>query len=522
MNILFVTQSKSLDVFYQIYKRLKGRLDIKKAGFYVANCRHFFDFTSKNPGFPDESSLLKEWEIYQEAQSCTPDLAWIAQIEKEIGDPTLWTPIITDRRLYLGSRATFHQDYKPAFSHERQLAVLDVALRKFKKLFDDVKPDAVCTIYTATFGDCIAHLIAKSRGIKSLDLRLARLKNYVMFVDGITEPPPHIAAIHGSMDGGVPRELAEKAEEYIKSVIDKNAMYEGVVPAKEKAGRKTGGVSVFSVFPKAVKIMSRYLESGRAPFKYDYQNPDPIKSLLYRKIFNPLTVRRIKGEFAGRFVRAGDVAALDYILYPLHTEPELVLAQFARPFLNQVEVIRNISLSMPVGMKLLVKEHPMMVGRRPVSYYRKILDIPNVRLVDLDLPSESVLKNAKMCVVIRGAIGLEAVIKRIPVVSLGKTMFDLLPDCMFRKCRNLYSLPDDISGMLRNYKYDHTEMVRYLASVIKGSVPVNLISDLMGKPGRFREAGDTDKVPYEEHPHFDVLAEYLHDRLTDGIKLAEN
>ena len=37
MNVLFFTQSNSLDVFHNLLQRTKSRLDVDKEGFYVAN-----------------------------------------------------------------------------------------------------------------------------------------------------------------------------------------------------------------------------------------------------------------------------------------------------------------------------------------------------------------------------------------------------------------------------------------------------------------------------------------------------
>jgi hypothetical protein len=241
-----------------------------------------------------------------------------------------------------------------------------------------------------------------------------------------------------------------------------------------------------------------------------------MQAYIYSKLLNPINRRRIDASVRGKLIGQAELKDMDYILYPLHTEPELVLAQFARPYLNQIEVIRNISLSMPVGMSLLVKEHPMMLGRRSCGYYKKVLEIPNVRFVDFRLSSEAVLAHARLVVIIRGAIGLESVIRRKPVVSLGKSMFDLLPSCMFMPCRSLYDLPGAIQAMLDGYQYDEERLVRYLAAVMKGSVPLNLVSDLLGKKGRFRSDtvwGDED---FAGHPHLDVLADHMIERVRAG------
>lgn len=514
MNAIYFTQSSSLDVFYQLYLRTREKLGLEKVGFYVANLSHYENFITKVPDFEKKFLVVKEWEIYEAAaiSSKGPDISRITEYENEIGDPNLWTPLVTDRRLYMGSKATFRQDYAPAFSRDAALSVLDQALVSIDKLFKDISPDFICTLYTATFGDCLGHMFAKARGIRSLDLRLSRLKNNVMFVDGIEEPPRHVQKLFGSYAESVPADLVMEAEAYINSVRADNAMYEGVVPS---AGRKrdTRGVESQKIIVGLKKFLGNYIRSRKRPYCFDYQVPDPFMQGIYRHVINPINRKLLSKSLSGRLVRENDLAGTNYILYPLHTEPELVLAQFARPYLNQIEVIRNISLSIPVGMTLLVKEHPMMLGRRSRKYYKKILDIPNVLLVEMSVPSEKVLEHAKLVVVLRGAIGLESVIRQKPVVSLGKSMFELMAGSMFRQCKSLYDLSGDIDYMLEHYCYDHKNLVRYLSAVLAGSAAVNLVTDLLGKSGRFRADVNNATASFESHPHLDVLAEYLVDRL---------
>jgi hypothetical protein len=381
-----------------------------------------------------------------------------------------------------------------------------------------VEPDLVCTLYTATFGDCLFHLFARARDIRSFDLQQSRLQNYVMFVDGINEPPPHFVRTYQNLQNGVPEALEKEAERIIRSVLDKQPMYEGVLLAAEKKKnlfpQSTGkGRGDGSKLGWIIGFIRQQRKLKKPPYCHDHQNPGIFKPVLYRKVLNPLRAKRIRGKLAESFVSRDALSRLSYVFFPLHVEPELVLSQFARPCLNQIEVVRNISLSMPVGMPLLVKEHPMMIGRRSIGYYEKILEIPNVKLVDWDLSSDTVLDHAQMVVIIRGAIGLEAAIRRIPVVSLGKSFFQVLPQTMFRTCWNLYELPSTIQGMLTDYRYDHDAMVRYIAAVIQSSVAVNLL-EMIGKTKRgYHRMISEERGSLAKDSHLVGLTGYLLERI---------
>ncbi len=521
MNLVFFTQNKILELFYQLYLRVDSKEKVEKAGFYVAGAEFYEKFLEKHPDFEKKFFVVKEWEIYRDAMDHDADLKRLAGYEREIGDPTLWTPIVTDRRLWYGAGMNLRQDYRPRFDRRMQLSLLDVAIPRIEKMFDEVRPTAVCSIYTATFGDCIGQLFARKRGLKGLDLRMTRQKNYVMFCDGTVEPDPHITRIFNKFcKEGIPAEIRKMTEEYLDAFAKKKQIYEGnplagLVKEKEKQ-KSRKKIKLGKLVSKPFSMIAKYFKRKRPPYCYDYQDLGAFKPLLYRQYLNPWHAKKIKNRLKNDFVSLKDAEKMNFILYPMHMEPEIVLAQFARPFLNQIEVVRNICLSMPVGMTLMIKEHPRMVGRRNWGYYQKLLDIPGVKIADFSTSSEELLKLCRLVIIIRGTIGLEAGVARKPVITLGKSLYDLMDESMFRQCRNLYDLPFAIRDMLgEGYRYNYESLLSYAAAVFAGSAPANLISDLLGKGGRFKEDKSGDALPYEQHPHFDVLAEYLYKRITE-------
>ena len=512
MNIIFFTQGNSLHTFYEIFKRISKKVSINKVGFYVANQTNYKSFINKHKDFESKFAVLKEWEIYKEAEGKTPDLESIKQYCEELGEINLWTPYITDRRLSFGKKYSFKQSYKPYFSYQDYLSTLGVALKKINNLFTSINPDLVCTIYTATFGDCLGHIFSKARNIRSFDLRLSRLKNYVMFVDGVNEPPKHIKNLYNNKNIEPNDDLIKKAKEYIIKVKSENALYDGALEASPQSSKNLKTKRIFS-YINNLKKLPNFIFSSTKRYKDDPQQQNPLASIYYNHFFKKINNRKTLLLLNKYFVNQNFLNNNKYIFYPLHVEPELVLAQFARPYLNQIEVIRNIRYSTPLTKPILVKDHPLMFGKRPMSYYKKILQIPNVRLINPTIPSEKILNNCELLVIIRGAMGLEAVIKGIPVVCLGKTMFELLPRSMYRFCDSLYKLNDEISDLLINYKFDEEALIRYLSFVMEGSTPVNLITDLLGKKGRYREGGDN--YIFEKHPHLDILSNYLLKRIND-------
>ena len=134
-----------------------------------------------------------------------PDLGRLREYEAELGDPTLWGPIIGDRRISLGRLCTLRQDYTPRFSHEQMLGIIEEGLVTLERLFDELQPDAVFSFVCVTFAEYLAYLFARARGIRYLSLRSTRVENFVTFAPTVFEPsepliarvPPAISARHG-------------------------------------------------------------------------------------------------------------------------------------------------------------------------------------------------------------------------------------------------------------------------------------------------------------------------------------
>ena len=184
---------------------------------------------------------------------------------------------------------------------------------------------------------------------------------------------------------------------------------------------------------KKVATITDYWRKG---YRKDNQIPNPVEAKLYRSILNPIRARFISWQLQNRYLTADDLPHLDYAFYPLHTEPEITINVYARPYLNQIEALRLISHSLPVHWKLVVKEHPATNGRRPTGYYEKLLEILNVCLVPPGMPASFVARHARLVTILTGSVALEAMMSQVPVLILGNSPFDFLPRSMVRRVRD--------------------------------------------------------------------------------------
>jgi len=527
MNALFFTQSSSLDVFYHLAQAMRKTAPLEKIGFYTADSRYFREFKEKCPDIESGSyALLKEWDIIRESKTIQPDRVLLSRYEKEIGFPVLWNALVADRRIYFGKKYAYAQDYKPRFSHERMLAILQVALTGLERFFDEIRPDVIVNFQCVTIGEYLGYLFARSRRIPFLNLRPTRIRNYLYAGESVLEPSEHLHSVYTRlMEDGVDPTLQAEAARYVQEVRDAHAMYEGVVPASHRPPPKgSSGKSLW----KMVKISGLVrLLADESRFRFGEDRDDnhvssSLGSLVSEKIVRPWRARSMENRFRPIYVRAEDLPRLDYAFFPLHTEPEITLSVYSKPYLNQIEAVRLYSHNLPTGMTLVVKEHPWSIGKRPLGYYRKLLEIPNVRLAHPGLNSRALVSQARLITVIAGSIAFEGLMLKKPVVVLSRAPFNFLPPTMIRAVKDPGDLGFEIRDLLERYQVDEKALLCYIAAVMKESVPVDFYSRLLGRRGVYAPSGTNEdhsrgEEAEERVRQIESLAGYLLGRL-EGIK----
>lgn len=88
---------------------------------------------------------------------------------------------------------------------------------------------------------------------------------------------------------------------------------------------------------------------------------------------------------------------IPFVFFPLSVVLERHILIGAPYSINQIELVKHIAKSIPVGFKLLVKEHPAQSSRewRKISEYKELLAIPNTVILH---PSSNDEVNNKECI----------------------------------------------------------------------------------------------------------------------------
>lgn len=481
MNVLFCTQSESLQLFDALGAAMKSRVPVERTGFIVADSMAYDRWLVTRPGFEAEGHvLLKEWEVTSRPHG-KPDMNKLARYEAILGgEAGLFGAVIADRRLFMGPDCAFTQDYRRRFSDDELLLILQRGIERVEDLFDRLKPDLVVSFICVTMLDYVAYLVAKSRGVRFLNLRPTRIGDRVAFSRVLNDPSPELAIQYQRLLAGEQSLFEEEARRYIQRVREQHGRYEGVVRPSDKPALKSNA-SKFARIDRLISAVRDYLTYRNSISASDNHVPDPLRRLYFTTWRNPRQARRVREFFKDRYIRDADLQGLRYVFFPLHTEPEVSLLVYGRPYVNQIEIVRMLAMSLPVDTVLVVKEHPWMVGKRSLAAYKKMLDIPRVRFADPALEARTLVKQADLVAVVTGSVALEAAMLDKPVITFGDCPYNLLPDTMVHRCADPRHLQTAIYDTIADHQSDETALLAYVTAVFESSASVNLYSVLLGK-----------------------------------------
>ena len=118
----------------------------------------------------------------------------------------------------------------------------------------------------------------------------------------------------------------------------------------------------------------------------------------------------------------------DYVYMPLHLIPESSVFVKASYYVDELNLIEQVSKALPIGWKLYVKEHQAMLGERGFEFYRKVKEIHNVRLVQINYYKDPKpwIVNSKGVVTITGTAAYEAALLGKRSIIFGNVPFALI------------------------------------------------------------------------------------------------
>jgi hypothetical protein len=115
--------------------------------------------------------------------------------------------------------------------------------------------------------------------------------------------------------------------------------------------------------------------------------------------------------------------ARPFVYFPLHVTDDYKIARIIPHCVDQTSLVERVADALPAGYDLVLKEHPMSVGRNSIRLLRRLRERRNVRLVQPHASSHELIRRSQAVAVISSTVGLEALLYEKPVLTLGQPYY---------------------------------------------------------------------------------------------------
>ena len=330
------------------------------------------------------------------------------------------------------------------FSREEIISILEDECKLFEKILE-IKPKFLITMSTGFHYHELFYQMCRAVGVKTLVFEGNQLFSSKCF---ILEQP------HMFDDKRTIEELATS-----NMGFDELKKYWKKFELRKKSIQYTESLRK----SKTAKIKAGYdfltSQNTTAKNNYGYYGHTKLKALTN------YFVGVLKKNFRSNYMDKNLLHVIDdstpFVYFPLQIMPERTLL-ISSPFnTNQIEIIKHISKSLPIGYRLCVKEHPSQVTRewRKTSFYNEILSIPNVQFLHHSIKTEDVMEKCSLVITINGAAGLEAAIHKKPSILFSDFSYSILPSVY--QLKSIDELPTAIRQSLHK-KVNPNDVAKYL------------------------------------------------------------
>lgn len=441
MKILFICDWDFTLLWEKVAHNLKAQGVLDEALALVVG-RNFKDHLDQSKINPFVRQWLLQDEVYGIISDAPPDLDRLRALEREYANPTLWRYQWADRSW---TRDSFNE------SCNRLIKTFDF----YESLYSREQPDLILASGYGSMPQLVGHFVARRMGIPMLYPTHTRMGDrYVPGYDALESLEFEIQAEHENAN--VPQSIEIEIEEFLTAFRNRPER-----PSYESVNDRMHGVD-WGHFFRFFRYAYRYWITG--VYAKDHSKPNPIKKIWLEA--KPKVQRRLLKNSNMWEKYDPDI---NYVYFPLHLQPEASTMALAPFYLDQLNIIENLAKSLPIGYRVIVKEHPQMLGRRPREYYEHLKNISNVLLIPPFSDNFTVIRNAKLIFTISGTAGMEGVILGKPVVTLGSVIYN--------QCGSVTQAGDVaptgwaalIKNLLLNYRHDEEKLRLYLNRLFANS-----------------------------------------------------
>ena len=469
-RILFVCRETYSKPLWFLARELKNSCEV--AAFYImsSECTYNKCYYNEHTIFEWRENL-PDVKLYDVSEICDQfvkgiknnadpsDPEYLIMLEEEY---THFKPL--GLQLMASQENTRHYHYRkywPVTTDAENKYWLELNYKNVFKILDDFKPEVILDTDNAELQRTVLIEAAYKRGIPYATIEYSKFGfyKYPSFQNSFGIDP-YFRRLYEEALKLSPEELSEEYD-YIKDFREKSNIMN-----TEFAG------SVTSQYERTPLIKSLKILLGKWNYFWDQDHTakNAERKKQHGMLYAPtkpylkyyLDVERIKRKLLSpNEYFENPVEGETYVYMPLHLIPESSVFVKASFYVDELNLIEQVSKSLPVGWKLYVKEHQAMLGERDVSFYKKAAELANVRVVQLNYykdPKPWITK-AKGIVTITGTAAYEAALMGKKSIIFGDVPFSLIDGVT--RIRSFEDLPAAIRD------FGETDNIHSAASYIR-------------------------------------------------------
>lgn len=294
---------------------------------------------------------------------------------------------------------------------------------------------------------------ARGRGINNFFVEPSFFRGRVFFVrnsfSAVQVPGPDGVVVKGAV------------REYLENTVRKQNIVVPVKDAHHYRGAVRKIIDIRNMRRLAEKSWDKFAAGKREEFQY-------IGGHVRRHLRMLVNTMRLR-----RFYRALPEDTR-FVYYPLHVPADAALTLRSPEYLDQYTLIDFISRSIPCTHKVLIKEHPALVGAVSYTRMRELLARrDNVILLDPGINNYDILRASDAVLTVNSKSGAEALLLGKPVIVLGDAFYRA--SSLVHVVDRLGDLPKKTAEILSDQKTIGPEKIQaYFQNVWDHSFPGEL------------------------------------------------
>lgn len=325
----------------------------------------------------------------------------------------------------------------------------------WRKYFEENKTDVFSTTLVSDIAATVPLLATKKAGVKAINLFPGRITNSHTLTDG------GYNIIEWNQDNYDEAEIDSYCEQIKKNYASKQEIS---YPYMSKEVSSNLSVTP-KIFFKKMRQLGGWIQfRKRNRIESCFENPKFFIKDYMGGIVRRLTVKHLFKSLE---------KDAKFFFFPLHY---LIDAQmlYREPFVDQYDLVEQISHCLPHGTKLYVKAHPHWCGS-DVEYKRvkHLSKIQNIRFI---LPSTNpyyLINNAIATITINSTTGFEAVILNKPVITFGHEIY--AKEGVSIIVRDLKEVPSIIFNVMNDpdYRININKRKEFIYKIFKNTIKLD-------------------------------------------------